>query len=61
MKFEEALSMLETLIGQLEGGEGTLEDMVSRYEECMKLVALCNERLDAYEKKITTLNEAWKS
>ncbi len=55
IQFEEALKTLEEQTAMLESGEGTLEEMIRRYEECMKLVKLCNDRLDAYEKKIITL------
>jgi exodeoxyribonuclease VII small subunit len=61
LQFEEAIHRLETMTAQLESGEGSLEEMVQRYEECMKLVKLCNDRLDAYEKKITMLGNAEKS
>ena len=60
LQFEEAIQRLETMTAQLESGEGSLEEMVQRYEECMKLVKLCNDRLDAYEKKITMLSNAEK-
>ncbi|MDO4573235.1 MAG: exodeoxyribonuclease VII small subunit [Clostridia bacterium] len=56
LRFEEALKRLEELTKQLETGEGTLEEMIERYETGMRLVKLCNERLDAYEKKITMLS-----
>lgn len=58
MRFEEALQKLEGLTTRLESGEGSLEEMIAQYEEGMKLVKLCNDRLDAYEKKITTLSGA---
>ena len=58
IQFEEALKQLEELTMKLESGEGTLEEMIARYEEGMKLAKLCNDRLDAYEKKITMLSGA---
>lgn len=60
LQFEEALQRLESMTAQLESGEGSLDEMVQRYEECMKLVKLCNDRLDAYEKKITMLSNEEK-
>lgn len=61
LQFEEALKKLEELTAKLESGEGTLEEMIARYEEGMGLVKLCNDRLDAYEKKITTLSGSEQS
>ena len=61
VSFEEALMKLDSLINHLESGEGNLAEMIGCYEECMKLVNLCNDRLDAYEKKITMLNETWQA
>ena len=56
--FEESLKRLEGLTAALESGEGSLDEMIARYEEGMKLVKLCTEQLDAYEKRIEKLNEA---
>lgn len=57
LAFEEAMSRLEAVTKRLEGGEGTLEEMIALYEQGMSLVQVCNDRLDAYEAKITKLSE----
>lgn len=56
--FEEAMSQLDGVVKKLESGEGTLEEMIRLYEQGMKLVTECNERLDAYEAKITKLSQS---
>ena len=55
--FEEAMSQLDGVVKKLESGEGTLEEMIRLYEQGMRLVTFCNERLDAYEAKITKLSQ----
>ena len=41
MRFEDAYSRLEKLVGEMEGGELPLEDLLSRFEEGVKLVKHC--------------------
>ena len=53
--FEERLEELETLVEELEAGELSLEDMLARYEQGMKLLAACQERLDTAELRITEI------
>lgn len=61
LQFEEALQRLEALTTELESGESNLDDTIRCYEECMALVKLCNDRLDAYEKTITRLSSLERS
>ena len=61
LKFEEAMAKLEGVVKKLETGEGSLQDMIKQYEQGMALVKVCNERLDAYEAKITKLAELEES
>lgn len=55
--FEGALSRLETLVGELEGGELSLEDSLRTFEEGVRLVRLCSERLKSAELRIRQLEE----
>lgn len=57
--FEEAFHQLEETVSRLEAGGLTIEEMVARFEEGMKLVRLCYERLDAAESRVRVvlLNE----
>jgi len=53
--FEENLKQLEGLVEQMESPELPLETIVEKYETGMKLVAACNEKLKAAEKRILLL------
>lgn len=55
IKFEDAMQQLDAVVKQLEGGEGTLDEMIALYEKGTKLIKLCNQQLDAYEAKIVKL------
>ena len=55
--FEQALDALETLVGHLERGDLSLEDSLLTFEEGVKLVRLCSERLRAAELRIRQLEE----
>ena len=58
IRFEEAMQKLSEIVEKLEGGEGSLDEMIRLYEEGMSLVKSCELQLDAYEATITKLNEA---
>lgn len=53
--FEDSLQRLETVVGQLERTDLTLEDSVKLFEEGMALVSLCRKQLDAAEAKVEIL------
>ena len=50
--FEHAMKRLEQIVEQMESGEFALEELIVRYEEGMKLVKVCQERLAAAEERI---------
>ena len=52
LNFEGAMDRLETIVGQMESGKLPLDDLIVRYEEGMKLVKICQERLASAEQKI---------
>ena len=54
-KFEEALEELEKVVERLESGELSLEDSLAAFEEGVKLVRFCNQKLTEVEKKIELL------
>ena len=56
MTIEETFAALDALIDQLESGKGSLEDAFKNYEEGMKLVKSCSEKIDKIEKQILVLN-----
>jgi len=55
MTFEKALSRLEEIARQLESGDIPLEESLKMYEEGMKLIEFCNEKLNEAEKKVQKL------
>lgn len=54
-KFKEALEELEQVVEQLESGELSLEDSLAAFEQGVKLVRYCNQKLTEVEKKIELL------
>ena len=60
--FEQAMKRLEAIVEQMESGDLPLEDLIVRYEEGMKLVKVCQERLVSAEQRIEiiTRNSAGK-
>jgi exodeoxyribonuclease VII small subunit len=60
--FESALDRLEEIVEQMESGKMMLEELIVRYEEGMKLVKVCQERLASAEQRIEiiTRNNAGK-
>lgn len=50
--FESALERLEQIVGEMEGDKLVLEDLLARYEEGTRLVKVCQQRLDAAERRI---------
>jgi exodeoxyribonuclease VII small subunit len=50
--FETALERLEQIVGEMEGDRLALEDLLGRYEEGTALVKVCQQRLDAAERRI---------
>jgi len=63
LNFEGAMDRLEKIVEQMESGKLPLEDLIVRYEEGMKLVKTCQERLANAEQKIEiiTRNTAGKA
>jgi exodeoxyribonuclease VII small subunit len=62
MNFEGAMDRLEEIVEQMESGKMMLEELIVRYEEGMKLVKVCQERLASAEQRIEiiTRNNAGK-
>ena len=53
--FEDALSRLETLVEEMESGEGTLEQSLDWFEEGMRLIKYCRQELESAEQKVKEL------
>ena len=52
LNFEGAMDRLEEIVEQMESGKMMLEELIVRYEEGMKLVKICQERLTSAEQRI---------
>ena len=55
VKFEEAIKKLEEIAKDLESGDLSLDDSVSKFEEGMKLSKTCTKILNDAEKRINIL------
>jgi exodeoxyribonuclease VII small subunit len=49
---EMALGRLEEIVAEIEKTPPPLEELIGRYEEGMRLLSTCREKLDAAEKRI---------
>ncbi len=55
IKFEDALSKLESIVEELESGELSLEESLTAFEEGIRLSRICSRRLSEAERKIEIL------
>ena len=58
LSFEAAMERLEQIVSQMESSKLPLAELLLRYEEGTKLVAVCNEHLGAAENRIETLSRS---
>ncbi len=56
ISFETAMERLEKIVEEMESSKLPLEDLLVRYEEGIKLVGVCNQRLAGAENRIETLS-----
>ena len=57
-KFEELLGRLEQIVSDMEAAELPLEKLLASYEEGMRLVKACGDRLADAEQKVEILSRA---
>jgi exodeoxyribonuclease VII small subunit len=55
LDFEESLTNLDGLVNKLEGGELTLEESLSAFEQGINLTRQCQQHLSRAEQKISML------
>ncbi len=53
--FENSMKKLETVVGKLEGDEVSLEESLKLFEEGVKLMRFCHQRLNEVEEKVQIL------
>ena len=58
IKFEEAMQRLESEVKKLESGNMTLDQSIESFEEAVKLVKICNEKLESAERRERILTES---
>ena len=56
MNLEEGFALLEAAVNKLEKEDISLEDSFGIYEQGMKLIKECNDKIDRVEKKVLELN-----
>jgi exodeoxyribonuclease VII small subunit len=54
--FESALERVEQIAARMETGELPLDDLIVAYEEGLRLIRFCSERLDEAEKRLQTIS-----
>ena len=57
-KFEELLGRLEQIVADMENAELPLEKLLASYEEGMRLVKACGDRLADAEQKVEILSRS---
>jgi len=57
-KFEDLLARLEQIVSDMENAELPLEKLLDNYEEGMRLVKACGDRLTDAEQKVEILSRA---
>jgi exodeoxyribonuclease VII small subunit len=53
--FEEAMTRLQSIVTEMEGGELDLDKLIERFEEGQTLAGLCTTKLDEVERRIEKL------
>mgnify|MGYP001075940163 CR=1 FL=1 len=53
--FEDSLARLEKLVGEMEAGDLSLDQMISHFEEGSSLVETCGKKLNEVEQRIEKL------
>lgn len=54
---EDAFGILEGIVGRLESEDITLEESFQAYQQGMKVLKFCNDKIDRVEKKVLRINE----
>jgi exodeoxyribonuclease VII small subunit len=57
LKFEQALKILEDISEQMTNSTDDLDEMLRLYEEGIRYLKICREKLAEVEMKVTMLNE----
>ena len=55
LSFEESILKLEAIVKKMEGGTATLEESLAEFEEGVRLIRFCTEKLEKAEQKVKIL------
>ena len=55
--FEEHLKVAKDIVGKLETGDCSLDEMLSLYEEGVQSLKVCSKKLSAFEEKIKVIKK----
>ena len=55
MKCEQSMERLDEIVSELEKNEKPLDESIRLFEEGLKLVKSCNDRLKDFEKQVQTI------
>ena len=55
LTFEEAMRLLDDAVSKLESGSLTLGESLATFEEAVKLIKVCNEKINSAEQKVKML------
>lgn len=57
MKFEASMARLDEIVNELEKNERPLDESIQLFEEGLKLVRACNEKLNEFETQVKDIME----
>ena len=57
MKFETSMARLDEIVSELEKNERPLDESIQLFEEGLKLVRACNEKLNEFEGQVKDIME----
>ena len=57
MKFEASMARLDEIVNELEKNEMPLDESIQLFEEGLKLVRACNEKLNEFETQVKDIME----
>ena len=57
ISFEEALAELESSVKKIESGELSLDESIAVFEESVRLIGICNKKIEDAEGRVRILTE----
>ena len=56
--FEEAIESLEDIVARLESGNLPLDESIKQFEQAMKLIGYCEQKITSAKQRVKILTEA---